>query len=231
MDFVSITRSFAKLPYTAARRPLVLFDDRVLARFWDEDEVPRSSFGRLVGSADRLAGWLLADDTLAQRGSDRLRQAGSARPEESAAPNPAPETEASRWTTAIAEQAPALVSVPAEPALEEPAELAAAPDTEPAVPTVPVTFTLPGEVGAGDVALCGDFSGWTAGSIPLRRGSDGAWQVTVPLAPGSSYRYRYLLDGERWENAWHADRYEPNPFGSDDSVVIVDWPELSLQAA
>ena len=186
MDFVSITRSFAKLPYTAARRPLVLFDDRVLARFWDEDEVPRSSFGRLVGSADRLAGWLLADDTLAQRGSDRLRQAGSARPEESAAP---------------------------------------------AVPTVPVTFTLPGEVGAGDVALCGDFSGWTAGSIPLRRGSDGAWQVTVPLAPGSSYRYRYLLDGERWENAWQADRYEPNPFGSDDSVVIVGWPELSLQAA
>ena len=234
MDFVSITRSLAKLPYTAARRPLEFFDDRVLARFWDEHEVPRSSFGRLVGSADRLAGWLLADDTLAQRGSDRLHQAGSARPEEAAAAETAPETEASPWATAIAEQAPvpapALVSVPAEPALEEPAELAA-PDTGPAVPTVPVTFTLPGEVGAGDVALCGDFSGWTAGSIPLRRGSDGAWQVTVPLAPGSSYRYRYLLDGERWENAWHADRYEPNPFGSDDSVVIVDWPELTLQAA
>ena len=241
MDFVSITRSLARLPYTAARRPLVFFDDRLLARFWDEDEVPRSSFGRLVGSADRLAGWLLADGTLAQRGSDRRRQAGPGRPAESAAPDPAPETEASPWATAIAEQAPvpvpalvsvpALAPVPAEPAPAEPAELAAAPDTEPAVPTVPVTFTLPGEVGAGDVALCGDFSGWTAGSIPLRRGSDGAWQVTVPLAPGSSYRYRYLLDGERWENAWHADRYEPNPFGSDDSVVTVGWPELTLQAA
>ena len=80
------------------------------------------------------------------------------------------------------------------------------------------------------MALCGDFSGWTAGSIPLRRGSDGAWQVTVPLAPGNSYRFRYLLDGERWENAWHADRYEPNPFGSDDSVVIVDWPKLAQAA-
>ena len=98
-------------------------------------------------------------------------------------------------------------------------------------PTVDVTFTLPSEVGAGDVLLCGDFTGWTAGGTPLRRGNDGAWQVTLPLEPGNSYHYRYLLDGQRWENAWHADRYEPNPFGSDNSVVIVDWPELALQAA
>jgi hypothetical protein len=102
---------------------------------------------------------------------------------------------------------------------------------EPTIPTVPVTFTLPSEVGAGDVALCADFNNWTAGSIPLSRGGDGAWQVTIPLEPGNSYHYRYLLDGQRWENAWQADRYEPNPFGSDNSVVIVDWPEFELQAA
>jgi hypothetical protein len=102
---------------------------------------------------------------------------------------------------------------------------------EPTIPTVPVTFTLPSEVGAGDVALCADFNNWTAGSIPLSRGGDGAWQVTVPLEPGNTYHFRYLLDGERWENAWQADRYEPNPFGSDNSVVIVDWPEFELQAA
>lgn len=115
--------------------------------------------------------------------------------------------EAQPWATAVAEETPVLTC-------------------EPTIPTVPVTFTLPGEVGAGDVALCADFNGWTAGSIPLNRGSDGAWVVTVPLEPGNTYRYRYLLDGERWENAWHADRYEPNPFGSDDSVIIVDWPEF-----
>lgn len=98
-------------------------------------------------------------------------------------------------------------------------------------PTVEVTFTLPSEVGAADVLLCGDFNGWTAAPTPLARGNDGAWQVTLPLEPGNSYHYRYLLDGQRWENAWQADRYEPNPFGSDNSVVIVDWPELALQAA
>ena len=90
--------------------------------------------------------------------------------------------------------------------------------------TVDVTFTLPGEVGAGNVALCGDFNGWSADNIALQRGHDGAWRVTVPLEPGR-YRYRYLLDGERWENSWHAERYEPNPFGSTDSVVTIESPE------
>ncbi len=90
--------------------------------------------------------------------------------------------------------------------------------------TVDVTFSLPGEVGAGNVALCGDFNDWSADNIALQRGHDGAWQVTVPLEPGS-YRYRYLLDGERWENSWHAERYEPNPFGSTDSVVTIASPE------
>ena len=93
--------------------------------------------------------------------------------------------------------------------------------------TVDVTFTLPGEVGAGNVALCGDFNGWSPENIALQRGSDGAWQVTIALEPGHSYRYRYLLDGERWENSWHAERYEPNPFGGTNSVVTIEWPELT----
>jgi hypothetical protein len=128
--------------------------------------------------------------------------------------------------TAPAEQTSVAQTSPAA----EP-ELAAELTCEPTIPTVPVTFSLPSEVGAGDVALCADFNNWTAGSIPLSRGGDGAWQVTVPLEPGNTYHFRYLLDGERWENAWQADRYEPNPFGSDNSVVIVDWPEFELQAA
>ena len=133
--------------------------------------------------------------------------------------------------TAFEQAAPG--QAPAEQTSVEPTSPAAEPELtcEPTIPTVPVTFSLPSEVGAGDVALCADFNNWTAGSIPLSRGGDGAWQVTVPLEPGNTYHFRYLLDGERWENAWQADRYEPNPFGSDNSVVIVDWPEFELQAA
>ena len=83
-------------------------------------------------------------------------------------------------------------------------------------------FTLPAEVRADRVALCGDFNGWSAEAVMLGRGGDGAWRATVALQPGRSYRFRYLLDGERWENAWHADRYVPNSYGSADSVVVVD---------
>ena len=88
--------------------------------------------------------------------------------------------------------------------------------------TVEITFTLPAEVEADTVALCGEFNDWSVETITLERDEDGAWQVTVALEPGRSYRYRYLLDGDRWENAWDADGYLPNPYGCDDSIIVVE---------
>jgi len=44
-------------------------------------------------------------------------------------------------------------------------------------------------------------------------------RVTVVLEPGRHYRFRYLLDGARWENDWVADAYVANEYGGDDSVV------------
>jgi hypothetical protein len=85
-----------------------------------------------------------------------------------------------------------------------------------------VTFTLPAEVDAQDVALCGDFNAWSSDSIKLARNDGGEWEATVGLQPGRAYRYRYLLDGRQWENAWHADQYIPNPYGGDDSVLVVE---------
>jgi len=87
---------------------------------------------------------------------------------------------------------------------------------------VEVTFTLPAGLHAETVTLCGEFNDWSAEDTRLERGSDGSWQATVALEPGRSYRYRYLLDGQRWENDQQADRYEPNPLGAVDSVVVVD---------
>jgi 1,4-alpha-glucan branching enzyme len=72
------------------------------------------------------------------------------------------------------------------------------------------------------VALCGEFNDWSAEDARLERGSDGSWRATVPLEPGRSYRYRYLLDGQRWENDRQADHYVPNALGSTDSVVVVE---------
>ncbi len=86
---------------------------------------------------------------------------------------------------------------------------------------VKVTFSLPAEVEADHVALCGEFNNWSADDISLSRSADGCWRAVVSLEPGRSYRYRFLLDGRRWENAWDADSYLPNPYGEDDSVVVV----------
>jgi hypothetical protein len=88
-------------------------------------------------------------------------------------------------------------------------------------PSVKVTFRLPGEAahGAVRVSLVGDFNAWSAEATPMKRLRDGSFTAVVELEQGREYRFRYLIEGGRWENDWHADRYEPNAFGCDDSVV------------
>ena len=84
-----------------------------------------------------------------------------------------------------------------------------------------VTFRLPSEVNADQAALCGEFNEWDAAANPLKQLKNGTFSATVSLPAGESYRYRYLLDGERWENDWEADAYASNEYGSDDSIVVV----------
>jgi len=84
-----------------------------------------------------------------------------------------------------------------------------------------VTFELPAEIGAETAILCGEFNEWNETAKPMKQGKDGSFTQTVSLKPGQSYRFRYLLDGERWENDWEADDYLLNPFGGDDSLVQV----------
>ena len=84
-----------------------------------------------------------------------------------------------------------------------------------------VTFRLPAEAGAKTAALCGEFNGWSPIANPMKKLKDGGFSTTVSLEPEQSYRFRYWLDDERWENDWQADAYEANEFGSEDSLVKV----------
>ena len=84
-----------------------------------------------------------------------------------------------------------------------------------------VTFKLPASVTADHVTLAGDFNDWDQAKTPMKQLKDGSFSVTITLKPGAAYRFRYRLDGERWENDWEADAYLPNAFGSEDSVVEV----------
>jgi hypothetical protein len=82
-----------------------------------------------------------------------------------------------------------------------------------------VTFVLDPRVGATRASVCGEWDGWATETHPMERAAEGGFQLTVELPAGRAYRFRYLLDGERWENDWAADAYVPNGFGGEDSLV------------
>ena len=82
-----------------------------------------------------------------------------------------------------------------------------------------VTFTVDPRAGARTAAVCGEWNDWSADADVMRRDAEGGFSVTVGLDAGRAYRFRYLLDGQRWDNDWSADAYVRNDFGGDDSVV------------
>ncbi|OGO06616.1 MAG: hypothetical protein A2Y73_07565 [Chloroflexi bacterium RBG_13_56_8] len=85
-----------------------------------------------------------------------------------------------------------------------------------------VTFQLPSNTWAETVHLVGDFNGWNNQSHPLTRSrDDDAWHITLELEEGRAYQFRYLINGMDWQNDWQADRYVPNPFGGDNSVLDI----------
>jgi 1,4-alpha-glucan branching enzyme len=87
---------------------------------------------------------------------------------------------------------------------------------------VGVSFIVPTRPGVVSMAVVGDFNDWNTAATPMHL-DDGVFSATVHLRTGRRYRFKYLVDGERWENDWAADDYEPNFTGGDDSVVdLVD---------
>ena len=83
-----------------------------------------------------------------------------------------------------------------------------------------VTFDLPAELDIEQAAVVGEFNDWSESANPMSTDSDGRWSATIALDPGS-YRFRYHLGEDRWENDWNADSYVGNDFGGADSVVVV----------
>lgn len=87
-----------------------------------------------------------------------------------------------------------------------------------------VSFVIKADEAGGAAAanLVGDFNNWDRSSLPMAKRRGGGFELAVKLAAGREYQFRYLLDGERWENDWNADKYLPGPYaGQDNGVVIV----------
>jgi 1,4-alpha-glucan branching enzyme len=89
-------------------------------------------------------------------------------------------------------------------------------------PVCKATFTLPVEAApqAEKVAIVGDFNNWdTAEAVEMKKQKSGEFKAVVELESGKEYQFRYLIDGQVWENDWAADGYVPTPFGVDNSLI------------
>jgi hypothetical protein len=86
----------------------------------------------------------------------------------------------------------------------------------------PATQWIPYEVkltGARDVVITGDFVHWAPQGVPLSYDGSETWRTALDLAPGE-YQYRLIVDG-KWTDDPQAAKRVPNPYGSDNCVLIV----------
>ncbi len=83
-----------------------------------------------------------------------------------------------------------------------------------------VSFYTPAAIEAETIFLVGDFNDWDEQATPMEKLKDGRFKMTLELAQGKEYQFRYLVNGSEWHNDWEADKYVPNPFSGDNSVVI-----------
>jgi 1,4-alpha-glucan branching enzyme len=84
-----------------------------------------------------------------------------------------------------------------------------------------VTFEVPDGISdsTDTVYLVGDFNNWDERATPLEK-KKSSYAVTLDLELDKEYQFRYLVNEHTWHNDWEADKYVPNPFHGDNSVVI-----------
>ena len=85
-----------------------------------------------------------------------------------------------------------------------------------------VTFQISAEIlsGSKNVCISGDFNGWSLDANPLKV-AKGEGSISLVLEPGREYQYKFVIDGNRWENDPEANRFVSNEFGEANSIVEV----------
>jgi len=91
-------------------------------------------------------------------------------------------------------------------------------------PVCKVSFEVPKEAanGAKKIVIVGEFNEWDTKELTMKKLKNGSFTSVVDLTPGREYQFRYLIDDNKWENDWNADRYVRTDFGDcENSVVVV----------
>lgn len=71
---------------------------------------------------------------------------------------------------------------------------------------------------ASDVQIVAEFTDWQPVPMKLNK-KERVFKFKQRLPIDKQFHFRYLIDGEIWENDHQADAYIPNTFGTDNSVV------------
>lgn len=83
--------------------------------------------------------------------------------------------------------------------------------------TKKVNFSLSG-VKARKVFVVGDFNNWDRTQHAMKKEKNG-WKLSMKV-PAGEHKFKYLADGN-WMNDSAAHKYVGNPYGGEDSVVVV----------
>ena len=89
-------------------------------------------------------------------------------------------------------------------------------------PMCKVTLSVPKSIsnGAKKIQVVGDFNNWnTKKATPMEQLKNGIFKATLSLETGKTYQFKYLIDGEIWENDDYADDYVRNDFDTMNSIV------------
>lgn len=76
-------------------------------------------------------------------------------------------------------------------------------------------------VATGDkVTVTGEFTAWSKEGIAMKPMGKGRFRTMLNLAPGK-YQYRLIVDG-KWTNDLDTEERIGNPFGTENSVLVVE---------
>ena len=88
--------------------------------------------------------------------------------------------------------------------------------------TCKVTFKVAKDAckNVSKINIVGDFNSWSSTETPLIKQQDGSFSVTLDLIQNREFQFRYLFDGDRWENDVNADKYCPAPYSQVDNSIV-----------
>ncbi|MEL7422371.1 MAG: glycoside hydrolase family 13 [Bacteroidota bacterium] len=99
-------------------------------------------------------------------------------------------------------------------------------------PVCKVTFSLTKEqVGKkAEVRVLGSFNDWSWDKgLTMKSGKKG-YSASIELAAGTTYEFRYLVNGQDWFNDEAADDYQPTPFFSHNCVLALEAVTIKAPA-